>query len=85
LNVAVAAIIILVVSALSFAVSANAQQITSIPSGMHKCLGFVLSMNSLSSGTKSAVGGNVTMSNTDKELAQIEGCILHWDRLYPNG
>lgn len=52
---------------------------------MHKCLGFVLSMNSLSSGAKSAVGENVTMSNTDKEVASIEGCILHWERLFPNG
>jgi hypothetical protein len=69
-----------------FPLTANAQQtITAIPSGMHKCLSLVVSTNSLLSGAKSAMGGNVTVSNTDKEVASIEGCILHWERLYPNG
>jgi hypothetical protein len=66
--------------------SANAQQITSIPSGMHKCIDLVITTNSFLIGLHAAQGNNGNLTATlDKEVASVEGCVLHWERLFPNG
>ena len=87
MSIIVAATTVLLVFATVIPLSSNAQQtITSIPSGMHKCISVGVIAYGFGIGLNASVGHNGNISKATDDVSRgIEGCILHWERLYPNG